>query len=216
MKCEYCNSPMKENDVFCKSCWKITPKVQEMIDSYPNRHPNDYQIYSADHCYRCPHCGGFYKSNFFDKIPGLKIDSPIKRCKKCHKYLLDHYNNEWSVASDKYKMHRRFSPWLLLRIEYFLIELFLSEPWGLAVCVGYLFLHFPLCILMHNLTKRNAIKRSMLRLENNSDYPKILADMGYGFALDTKYHNLIKYPKQKLTMKEILKEAVTFDEPHHP
>ena len=56
----------------------------------------------------------------------------------------------------------------------------------------------------------------MLRLENNSDYPKILADMGYGFALDTKYHNLIKYPKQKLTMKEILKEAVTFDEPHHP
>ena len=211
MKCEYCDRPMKENDVFCKFCWKITPKVQEMLASQPNRHPNDYQLYSTNYSYRCPHCGGFYKGKFFDKIPGLKIDSPIKRCKKCRKYLLDHYNNEWSLVSNKYKTHRRFSPWLLLLIEYFLIELFYSEPWGLAVCIGYLFLHFPLSVLAHNFTKRNAIERSTLRLENNPDYPKILADMGYGFAMDSKYHNLIKHPQQKLTIKEIIKDAFTFD-----
>ena len=214
MKCEYCNSPMKENDVFCKSCWKITPKVREMINAHPNRHPNDYQIYSTGYSYRCPHCGGIIKSTLFERIPGLKIDSPIKRCKKCQKYFLDTYNIEWSVSSTSYVSNHYFAPWLFFLIEIYLFD-FISDlfsvQWAFICCFIYLLLHFPIRILLSEFAQKRAKERSQKRLEQNPEYPQLLADMGYGEKMAAKYHTMMKQPPRKTTLKEILKDAITFD-----
>lgn len=214
MKCEYCNSTMNESDIFCKSCWKITPKVREMLNQQPNRHPNNYQIYSTSYSYRCPHCDRIIKSTLFEKIPGLKIDTPIKRCKKCHNYYLDTYNIEWSVSSTEYVSNHYFAPWLLFLIEIYLFD-FVSElfsvPWAFVCCFIYLILHFPIRLLLSEFAQKRAKERSQKRLEQNPEYPQLLADMGYEEKMEEKYRTMMKHPSRKSTLKEIIKDAFTFD-----
>ena len=185
-----------------------------MLNRNPNRHPNDYQICSASRSYRCPHCGGFIKSNFFEKIHGVKIDTPIKRCRKCQNYYLDIYNNEWCVSSTKYKKDNYFAPWLLFLVEIYLFELasdLFSVTWALILCFIYLLLHIPIRFVLSEFASNRAKEKSAERLAKNPEYPQILADMGYGSKMDETYQALMKYPPQKITVKEVLKEAVTFD-----
>jgi len=214
VKCNYCGSHMRPEDVFCKNCQTITPKVREMLARYPNKMPDEYYPHSGYIGLHCPHCNRLYQSNFRERIGGMHLRSPIQHCKKCQNYFLDNYCNEWSISSRSYKNERRFAPFLLILNEIFIIDLITnlsSISWGIFAGFVYLLIHFPLCLLWYALIINKAKKQSQLRMERNPDYPQILADMGYGPAMDKKYRHLVKYHRPKLTLKEILKDAFTFD-----
>ena len=214
--CYHCGEPMLESDVFCENCWKITPKVQEMLNKQPNRSQSSYSFISQGYNKRCPHC-----KRIFDKLgsypnSNLYLDSPIRYCLHCHQYFIDFINYEWSVCKLSFKLKKLSKPLLLFL---FLAQFFCYAPesfgwWQQILIIGkFTFIYLFLFLGWYFIFRRKKHTFSSKRLEINPEYPKILMDMGYEIMMDKKYYHLSKIPIVSLkdTAKELLKDAFTFD-----
>lgn len=213
--CYHCGAPMLESDVFCESCWKITPNVQEMLNAHPKRKPKFYSdLYYRGHNH-CPHCKAFYcEGRTIDST--LTLSPPIKHCPKCHQYFLDSWHIEWSVSSlfAKSELFSVIRLWVYLLFVPALICCFAYKNWfalqGIAIfSIGY----FALRFIWYKTEKKKKIHESYMRLSQNPEYPQILIDMGYQHMMSKKYHHLSKEVTitWQSKLKELLKDAVTFD-----
>ena len=214
MKCNYCGSHMRPEDVFCKNCQTITPKVREMLARYPNKMPDEYYPHSGHKGLLCPHCRSKYLPNLATVTYGSHLGSPIRCCTKCKNYILDLQYVEWSIANNKFRKRccSTLSIFLCSTLLVFVsMAFYFSMLVALMAAIVYIAMYIILSIIWHKIANIEIIESSYLRLKRNPDYPQILADMGYGPAMDEKYRHLVKYHRPKLTLKEILKDAFTFD-----
>ena len=218
--CHHCGAPMLESDVFCENCWKITPKVQEMLDSHPDRNPEFYSNLNYKNNNHCPHCKDFYRN-------GRTIDStlslgvPIQYCSQCHQYFLDSWLIEWSVSSFfvKSELFSSIGLWVHLLLIPAPFCCFAYKNW--YALLGIMILSticFSSRLIWYKTEKKKKIHESYTRLSQNPEYPKILIDMGFVNRMDKKYYHLSKKPVVSLKdkVKTILKDAFTFDSSHHP
>ena len=204
--CHSCGAAMLPEDVFCAHCQTMVPNVQQMLDKYPQKKPEDYLVQTKSK-QRCPHCNGVY-SKRVGGTGGLNLHTPIICCRHCREYFLDELYNEWSVAGRRYRMIKIFfEPLGVSSILYF-------GGWLIAVSKWYfiglfLALYIIACLIWYNIATTAAIQESQLRLERNPEYPLILAKMGYIEVMDQKYHYLLNYKPTRLS--DFLKDAFTFE-----
>jgi len=213
--CVHCYAPMMEEDVFCTNCWRITPKVQEMLNRFPTKKPNDYYRLHNGKRHACPHCKYVYRISLYNPMR-IRYGCPLKYCPKCHNYFTDVTDNEWSVYCLPSKASKFFLLLLWIFVVCSIIEIYISlVSWQeiLLYIFKYTIIHIIFCIIWHFTVRKKAVKESKLRLERNPEYPQILIDMGYGFMMEKKYHAL--YKEKPITWKDVIKEAFaeafTFD-----
>ena len=215
--CHHCGSPMLESDVFCENCWKITPKVQKMLDHNSDKKPDFYHALDNGYKLRCPHCKNFYCQSRTHS--SITLDPPIIYCPKCKQYFIDTIYFEWSVASllVKFEDFYIIPLWNYLFFIPILISCIVNRDWFILQDIGFLFLVYSVLRLIWNKTvKRKRIHKSYMRLEQNPEYPQILIDMGYWKMMSKEYHHLSKEPiippKDKLkNFIKFIKDAFTFD-----
>ena len=218
--CHHCGAPMLESDVFCENCWKITPKVQEMLDSHPDRNPEFYTKVLYRGKKRCPHCKEIYQHDqdrYVNRYHGI----PIRHCNHCHQYFLEFIAYEWSVCKTLFKF-RKIAERLL--VSFYFSSFFFIFPESVNLQED-LFLFVKYCVIStaiyfawHFAFIRRKQTESCMRLKRNPEYPKLLINMGYGYIMEEKYYSLCKTPLTpfKDKVKTILKDAFTFDSSHHP
>lgn len=207
--CSSCGRHLEETEVFCKDCHTISPVVNQTLHAHPKHSEYDYvrkihqhhgEIYTD-----CPYCENTYEEKLYAFT--LEIDSPIFICDKCHQAYLRPKKFEWSLLSPLLRVYALFLfnyRWLAFGVAISLMAMINDAWWAWGIPLGAL-----IVTILHLIFERKKVIHSKKRLEANPDYPKTLADMGYGERLHKKYHHLLKHPP--LTLKEVLKEAFTFD-----
>ena len=207
--CTGCGRKLDETEAFCRECHTISPVVSKTFIDNPTKSGDAFvrtiHSYHGESYTDCPHCGNTYEETIASFSP--QIESPIHICEKCHQAYIRPYKYEWSVISLKSKAFAIFfstKRWyaFLLAIWGIMLVTFEESLWGIPL--GALLL-----AIVHLIFDRKAVRLSQKRLEQNPDYPQILVDMGYTSKLHKTYHHLLKFPP--LTLKEVLKEAFTFD-----
>ena len=207
-QCPTCQKSLSADEIFCEQCSTINPMVRDFLENNPKPQPQDYQSINS----KCPYCNKKQHSRIIDEFSFRKICTPIQYCKKCGGYFLQNKELEWSVIAPSYKSTKYLLTDLLFKNEQNIIEMLVDTPLiCIAVSILYLLLNYPIGFLWLKLTLPKSIQHSNLRLQQNPDYPKILADMGYGGYLDERYRSLINYSPKTQTFKEFLKEAFTLD-----
>ena len=206
--CPNCGEPLSADVIFCEHCFTLNPMVREFLERNPKPYPKDYMTVDST----CPYCSKRQRNRVIDEFLTKNICTPIHRCKKCGGYFVQTKGLEWSVAPSSFRSKKWLLTDLLIKNEYNIIEIFVDTPLICAVAAFlYLLLNFPIGFLWLHFTLPKAIRKSNLRLEQNPDYPQILASMGYGGYMDEKYDAPHCPPPKRQTFKEFLKEAFTFD-----
>lgn len=216
LHCHCCGDSMLESDIFCQSCQKITPKVQEMLKRNIDKKPDYYRDIDNGYKMRCPHCRALYRSSKA-LFPPERYGSSIKYCGSCHNYFLDDMYTEWSVSSHYIKFIEFFPlGFLIIFISFifFIIGSIAYGDWLMAreftvLLIVILSIRSAYVLVQHKIINKKIFHNSNMRLKQNPDYPQILADMGYGRYMNKKYHHLRK--DKPTTIKDFLKDAFTFD-----
>lgn len=184
--CIHCGAPMETEEIFCASCMKITPRVQEMLDTYPDRQPHEFLSFSeADRTdFQCPHChaGNIHQHTEY-------VHTPIICCPACHEYFLSTSIPEpyLNLQPSKYidLLTRIINGWLVILAVSFVIHL---PKWlWFLITAAYTILQY------RNYPKEN-LKRyqdSKHRVDANPSYIQILADMGYLPKISPEFHSMI-------------------------
>ena len=174
--CTHCGAPMDEADIFCKQCYKISPRVKLMLDLYPERHRLHYVADAWNDRYICPHCKtrGIFASK-------KRSFTPIVLCPRCKEYFLSGFKREI------YLLRRSLRIYPLIQgsvIGYFLWMFslaLLSHP----LLDTYFWLTIPLLPIAligsvaHNYrTYRRRKAQSERRFAQNPEYLQMLYDMG--------------------------------------
>lgn len=219
-QCSCCGEPILEQDVFCKNCQKITPKVQEMLDRNPDKKPDFYCNLDNGYKLCCPHCRTFYRYPRRYYTPN-DFCSPIIYCTHCHDYFLDRANIEWSVAPFFIKLQEFFSiGHLIFYLAFFfiIISSISDGDWLVAhdfmlLLLTFLGIHSVFSLTRYKILKRKNFRESYMRLKQNLEYPQILINMGYWEMMDKTYYHLSKeiIASRGDKLKELLKDAFTFD-----
>lgn len=214
--CTGCGRQLSETEVFCEECQTISSAVTQTLADNPNKSCDDFvrrvHQYHGEYYTDCPHCGITYE----DKAAqfSLPIYSPIVICENCHLAYLRPEKDEWSVVSLTEKLISlllRNDRWMIVCLFICIIIFTMCQNfersfaiglWGIPIAAFFFY-------VAHLFLDQKKIQLSKKRLEQNPDYPQILADMGYGKYMSKKYHNLLK--DKPMTLKEVLKEAITFD-----
>ena len=205
--CPTCGKVITPDEIFCNKCSTLNPSIAQYLAHASLQHPNDY----TSNQFKCPHCGKKAHPFSMRLIPP-QLYSPIHYCSVCNSYYLVLFFDEWSVLHPSQKKMGRLLLNRLLKNELIIHDLLEDFPplWALTAVV-YPLLHFPISFLWNRYMLKKHIPSSQQRLAVNPNYPQILADMGYGDRMDECYYPLMKFPPQKQSFKDLLKEAFTFD-----
>ena len=212
--CHHCGSPILESDVFCENCWKITPKVQEMLDVHPKRAPEFYTKVLYRGKKRCPHCKVIYQHHE-DRYVNRHHGIPIRYCTHCHQYFLEFIAYEWSVCKTFFKFSKSAERLFLsfyFSYFFFIFPESVNLQEDLFLFVKYCVISTAIYFAWHFAFIRRKQTESCIRLKRNPEYPKLLINMGYGYMMSEKYYPLCKATLIPLkdNIKNLLKDAFTF------
>ena len=195
--CPICGELLSAEDIFCKHCFTMNPMVRDFLKNNPKQAPLDYLPINSI----CPLCGKKTGRTRNTSNHHPLIHSPIRYCPDCGGYYLHDGANEWCVAPQSSKSKLRLLTTLFIDIELSIFHLLREAPLLCAAAILlHLLLHVPVGYLYLHFTLPKAVYESNLRLEQNPDYPQILASMGYA-----------EHMREKQPFKDFLKEAFTFE-----
>lgn len=185
--CSRCGTTIEESEVFCPSCYTISPAVYETLDRFPQKR---YLDFAAEHTkvgHDCPHCGHKVDTNWRRSIT---VGYPIKLCPKCKNHYINSHCIEWTLSSRLMKVRIYlvtiiFTP-LIIHLALFglyCIAPIVSKEATNAAWIVSAIATAPALYLNYKVPK----DRSLRRLEANPDYPQLLKFMGYQHLAEQYY-----------------------------
>jgi len=183
--CPVCGYELTTPTVFCPKCNTITPRVRDMLNSYPDKHPTEYIAHYSDDGYTCPLC---HQNEIYIEKVYLKI--PIICCTKCHGYFLNPNITEPYITD---------RPSLFSTIKNSLFTIILLGFWTWCIfeppidlLIILMCAAVPVLILWNQFSSKKSISASELRFKQNPDYLQLLADMGYLHRMAPKFRTKLK------------------------
>ena len=182
--CSCCGRLMAEDEIFCRDCYTLIPRVKQMLDLYPERHRLYYIAESRRNAHTCPHCATKHI------VPNKKIMyTPVMFCPNCKEYFLSGVRREIHIMMSFTKIYPILISLVLSYIVFCCIINALNPTlkMGVIILLASYAITIPFVIWVYLRQKR----RSALRFEKNPEYLQILYDLGYPHKIAPQFERQI-------------------------
>ena len=183
--CKGCGCELTAATVICPKCSTMTPRVREILNTYPDRSPVKFIGHRYEkEGYTCPLC---HRNHIYPKKEYL--NTPIIYCTNCFGYFLDPSINEHSITPPNplFKSLQHIKTSLLICFWNWCV---LTPP--IKYLIILLCILAPLLIVWDFYSSKKLIEKSKQRFEQNPDYLQTLADMGYLYSIAPEFRSKLK------------------------